>query len=171
MDLELVATTAKDQPILLNLMQLYVHDFSEFLDIDLQEDGRFPPRDFSPYWAEPGRHALFIRVDARLAGFVLVDERSRLAEDRPAMDMAEFFVLRKYRRRGVGARAAVYAFELFPGPWEVRQVPDNVAATAFWRKTIDRYTGGRFTEVILDGPRWRGPVQFFDNSRPPSGER
>jgi predicted acetyltransferase len=34
--------------------------------------------------------------------------------------MSEFFVLRKYRRQGIGRTAAVELFERFPGPWRVR---------------------------------------------------
>lgn len=44
--------------------------------------------------------------------------------------------MRKYRRRGVGARAAASLFDQFPGRWTVRQQLANPAATAFWRKAI-----------------------------------
>ncbi len=78
--------------------------------------------------------------------------------------MAEFFVLRRYRQMGVGQRAAHLLFDRFRGSWEVREVPKNSAATAFWRKAIGRYTGERYREVYWDDARWRGPVQCFDNS-------
>lgn len=51
-------------------------------------------------------------------------------------DIAEFFVMRKYRRHGVGAEAAVQLFARFPGDWTVRQQLSNPAATTFWRKAI-----------------------------------
>jgi hypothetical protein len=41
----------------------------------------------------------------------------------------------------------------------------NVAATAFWRKAIGTYTGGRFTEDVIDDARWCGPVQQFTSGR------
>jgi len=68
-------------------------------------------------------------------------------------------------RRGVGERAAAWLFERFRGPWEVRQRRENQAATAFWRRAIGRYAGGRFEELELDDERWRGPVQRFDSTR------
>jgi hypothetical protein len=46
----------------------------------------------------------------------------------------------------------------------VREKTENLAATAFWRRVIGRYTGGRFEEVVLDDERWRGPVQRLDSS-------
>ena len=50
--------------------------------------------------------------------------------------MAEFFVMRKYRRLGVGRRTAEEIFSRFPGSWTVRQQHTNSAATAFWRSII-----------------------------------
>ena len=78
-----------------------------------------------------------------------------------AFDMAEFFVMRRYRRKGVGAAAATAAFDRFKGPWEIRQRRENVAATAFWRRVIGGYTGGKFDEVHWDNAAWTGPVQTF----------
>ena len=115
------------------------------------------------YWAEPGRHPFLIRVDGKLAGFALVNARSRLTGDDGVHDLAEFFVLRRYRRRGVGERAAAWLFERFRGRWEVRQKPENLAATAFWRRVIGRHTGERFEDVLWDDERWRGPVQRFES--------
>ena len=52
------------------------------------------------------------------------------------MDLAEFFVMRKYRRHGVGTFLARELFSRFPGAWQVRQMASNSAATAFWRRAI-----------------------------------
>jgi predicted acetyltransferase len=105
------------------------------------------------------------RVDGHLAGFVILDEKSRITGDSEVMDVAEFFVMRKYRRKGVGLTAAMIAFDFFPRRWEVRQMAKNVSATAFWRKAIAQYTSGRFEEIVFDDDRWRGPVQSFDARR------
>jgi predicted acetyltransferase len=48
--------------------------------------------------------------------------------------MAEFFILRKYRHQGIGARAAWELFDRFPGRWEVFEIIENTAAQEFWRK-------------------------------------
>jgi predicted acetyltransferase len=155
----------EDQGRLQALFELYVYDFSEILDLDVEEDGRFRVPPLDAYWTDPRRHAFLIRVDGKLGGFALVLEWSRLTGDEGVCDVAEFFVMRRYRRRGVGERAAAWLFDRFRGPWEVRQKAENRAAIAFWRRVIDRYTGGRFTEVVLDDERWRGPVQRFDSAR------
>jgi predicted acetyltransferase len=106
-----------------------------------------------------------VRVDAQTAGFALVHRRSRITGDTDTWDVAEFFVMRPYRRKGAGSQAAHQMFDRFRGRWEVRQLHANTAATQFWRAVIARYTRGRYSEAVCDDDRWRGPVQAFDNSR------
>ena len=61
--------------------------------------------------------------------------------------MGEFFVLRKFRRRGVGKQAAHRLFARHPGRWEVRELPSNMPAQGFWRRIIADYTQGDFSEA------------------------
>lgn len=153
--------TAAEEPVLRNLAQLYAYDFGEVMGWDIPDSGRFPDGIIDGCFDGAHRQAFLLRVDGRLAGFAIVDTRSRLTGDEGVRDMAEFFVARRYRGRGVGAEAARVLFERFGGRWEVRQTDGNGPALAFWRKVIARYTGGRFEESVHDGPRWRGPVQSF----------
>ena len=161
MNVTVTPATVDDAGRLGALFELYVYDFSEILGLDVGDDGRFLLPPLERWFLEPRRHAFLIHVDGKLAGFALVHGMSRLSGDEGISDLAEFLVLRKYRCRGVGERAAAWIFDRFRGPWEVRQKPENDAATAFWRRVIDRYTGGRFTEETLDNHHWRGPVQRF----------
>jgi predicted acetyltransferase len=162
--LDIIPVLDSDRERLRALVELYVYDFSELLGFDVGDDGRFAtPLD--RWLAEPLREAFFARVDGKLAGFAIVAHASRSSGDARVHDMAEFFVLRKYRRRGVGARVATALFDRFSGPWEVRQRHQNLAATAFWRRVIGDYTGGRFEDLVLDDERWRGPAQRFDSGR------
>lgn len=150
-----------ERPVLDNLMQLYIYDWSELRPLDVGDDGRFADYPLDAYWEDGWRHPLLLRVGGRLAGFALVSERSRLTGAPGVFDMAEFFVMRRFRRKGVGRAAASAAFDRFKGPWEIRQQDENTAATAFWRSAIARYTGGSYREVRWDDPAWTGPVQMF----------
>lgn len=161
MDVAVAVATRDEQPILEALAQLYIYDLSDVLAIDVGPDGTYPPLPVQRYFGDPRRHAFLLRVDGKLAGFALVGQGSRLDGDDTVHDVAEFFVVRRYRRHGVGARAAAALFDRFPGRWEVRQKRENRAATAFWRSAIARYTGGAFEELLVDDDRWRGPVQRF----------
>lgn len=150
-----------DRVALENLMQLYAYDWSELADLDVGHDGRFQDYPLEPWFRDDWRHPFLVRVGEKLAGFALIQERSRLSGARGVFDMAEFFVMRRYRRRGVGLTAAALAFARFRGSWEVRQRERNEAATAFWRRAIGSYTGGRFDEVFWKDETWTGPVQRF----------
>lgn len=48
--------------------------------------------------------------------------------------MAEFFVVRKHRRSGVGFQAVRQLIGARPGQWEIAVVRANVGALAFWRR-------------------------------------
>ncbi|HEY2154099.1 MAG TPA: GNAT family N-acetyltransferase [Isosphaeraceae bacterium] len=158
-----------DAPTIANLLQLYLHDFTEFDGHDADDSGRFAYDDLAPYWTEPDRRAFLIRADGRLAGFVLVDREAPLSGPGACWSIAEFFVMRKYRRRGIGARAAAEVFRRLPGRWEVSQIAANTPAQVFWRAAIARCTGGRYTETFVEGDDCRGPVQSFTIESPAPG--
>ena len=132
------------------LLQLYLYDFSEFGGGDVGADGRFAYPYFENYWTEPERHPFLFGVGDAAAGFAFV--RAPVLAGAPH-DMAEFFILRRYRRRDVGRVAATSVFEMFPGEWQVRQMRSNVSATAFWKATIPY----PFEESSNDD----GPLQRF----------
>jgi predicted acetyltransferase len=151
--------------VLDSLMQLYLHDFSEHAPLgtkygEVDEEGRFNYPWLDTYWQEAGRVPLLIRADGRLAGFMLVNQWSAL--DRPLDHaMAEFFVLRKYRRARVGTRAAQQVFRRMRGHWEVPIAIDNQAALAFWRTVVSSLPIAA-EEHVDDGQRWAGWVLCFD---------
>ena len=150
-------------PALESLVQLYAYDWSELLALDVADDGRFEGIPLERYWVDAWRHPLLLRVEGKLAGFALVHERSRLTGAKGVFDMAEFFVLRRFRRQGVGLAAAIAAFERFRGPWEVRQREVNTAATTFWRRAIGPYTRDAYEELRWSSPDWSGIVQKFSS--------
>ncbi len=146
MDVEVIEAARSDKPVLRNLLELYQHDFSAFDDVDVDAQGLYNYRFLDNYWTETNRHPLLFRVDGKWAGFALVRAGA-------PHDMAEFFVMRKYRRRGVGTVLAREVFARFPGAWQVRQMASNPAATAFWTRAIPV----DFAQETLD----HGPVQRF----------
>ncbi len=167
---ELTTVPSEQRSALANLVQLYLHDFSEFAAIgtdhgEVGGDGTFAYDWLHLYWQDSWRIPLFIQADGRLAGFALVSRWSAL--DRPVdHSMAEFFVVRKYRRSQVGLRAATLIFERFPGRWEVPVAWYNAPALTFWRNTILAATSANAEEVQGDGQRWTGPVLCFASPKP-----
>lgn len=138
---ELVPATPDQEPILANLLELYAHDFSEFHEIELGADGRFGYQYLPLYWREPNRRPFLIRVDGRLAGLVLVKKGSEGSGDESVWDMAEFFVVRRYRRLGIGTYVAHEVWRELPGRWEIRVMEANRSAQLFWARAISAFTG------------------------------
>lgn len=156
-DVTLVPALRKDMPLIAVLSRFYTYDIARAvipaLDWPLTRDWLYDPGDWSFYWDE-GNHPFLIEADGEIAGFCMIDHRAIA----PTFDwnMGQFFVLGTMARRGIGRRAACLAFERFPGIWQVTQIPENQPAVAFWRSTIDGYTGGRFEEQVLPDPQEDG---------------
>jgi predicted acetyltransferase len=139
--IDLIRAAPEQAPILANLLELYAHDFSEFHDIDLGEDGRFGYGPLPLYWSEPDRYPFLIKLDGKWAGLALVKKGSQVSGNDDIWDMAEFFIVRGCRRCGIGSRVAHEVWRRFPGPWEVRVMQANVAAQHFWARAISGFTG------------------------------
>jgi predicted acetyltransferase len=146
---ELIPATPDQEPILANLLELYAHDFSEFLDLELGPDGRFDYKDLPLYWRESDRHPFLVRVDSKLAGLVLVKKGLPISGHGPIWDMAEFFVVRGYRKRGIGTEIAQEVWRRFPGVWKVRVMESN-PAVRFWGRAISAFTGEAIRSIRIE---------------------
>lgn len=163
--LEILSAAPEQEQALANLLELYAHDFSEFHDLEIREDGRFGYPSLRLYWSEPDRHPLVVRLDGKLAGLVLVKKGSRISANDTVWDIAEFFILRGCRRRGVGTQVAHEVWRRFPGLWEVRVMQANIPAQQFWAGAIATFLGEEIRPVPIEhgGRRW---VLFsFDTSK------
>jgi predicted acetyltransferase len=146
----------EQQAVLSNLYQLYIHDFTEFVGLPLGNDGRFDYDPLPPYWIEPDRFPFIVWVDGKLAGFALVKKGSDFSGRAEVWDMADFFVVRGVRGKGVGCSVAKSIWQQFPGPWEVRVITTNVPAQQFWTKAISRFLGKRIEpELVTKGEETR----------------
>lgn len=154
MTVTLHPATHADLALVKNLVPYYIYDMAEHLGWPCTSEGRFDGcDDLETYFAGERRHAFILRDGLEPAGFVLI------LADKPEPDVdysvTDFFVLRKFRRQGVGQRTAHDLFRRFPGRWKVEQFAANQPAVAFWTTIIDRYTKGHFhqrTGVSQWGP-------------------
>ena len=153
---ELIPASVEQKPVLANLLELYSHDFCDFIDLEIGHDGRFGYCDLDLYWTAPQRHPFLIYVNSKLAGFALVNEIRGSQSNFTSWDMVEFFVLRRYRRRGIGTRVAHEVFSRFPGQWQVRVRESNQPACKFWKQAAVAFTGQavRSARVVSGGAEW-----------------
>ena len=167
MQIEVLPAATEHEPVLANLLELYAHDFSEFSDLKIGVDGRFGYEPLPLYWRESNRFPFLVRANGDLAGFVLVQQGSQVSGAGEIWDVAEFFVLRGYRRHGVGLRVAHDVWSMFTGSWEVRVTDKNLAGRAFWQRAVSEFTGVRAESALAEvaGKRWR-VFSFFSNAPP-----
>lgn len=79
-------------------------------------------------------------------------------------NVAEFFVMNVFRRKGIGEVAARRLFALFPGQWEIAVMRANLPAIAFWRSVVASVSNGTFEEIERSDVGWDGPVLRFSSA-------
>lgn len=152
--------------VISNLLELYSHDFSEISPdknrFDVNENGRFEYPYLDEYWNENNRFAYLIRIDGKIAGFALVNQNSILQNSNPSFQMAEFFVLRKYRGRGVGINAAKKILYQHPGLWEIPVIRNNLSGFKFWTSLLKQVVKNQYQIIEVSNAKWKGPILSFD---------
>ena len=158
---ELSEVQEKDKDIIFNLMQLYTYELSFYEDetanFQLLDNGLFKLSKYIDlYWTQEERHPYILKCDGQIAGFVL----ERFNED-GMNEIAEFFVLNKYRKHGAGTFMANEMFKKYKGKWEIRTLLRNKQAQEFWRKVVKSASNGNYEErFIRDNTRY---AFYFEN--------
>ena len=158
MNVELRAVQYDEKEILRNLLELYMYELSPYLEnVELNKYGLFGYRYLDHYWTEEGRFPFFIYASDKLAGFAMIRKFDVQSENEFKWLMAEFFVIRKFQKQGIGRIAAMQAFNRFPGTWIVAQIENNIPSRLFWEKVISEYTNGAYIQTKLG----KQPAQEF----------
>jgi predicted acetyltransferase len=74
--------------------------------------------------------------------------------------MAEFFIAREWRRRGLGQEAVRLICDRFAGRWHIMEYLRNAPAVTFWRRVVNAYTGSNYREQSSSGE----VHQYFDSA-------
>lgn len=125
----------------------------------LGEIGHREPDQLLRWFADRTAHAVTILYGAERVGFAMVNQRSRAADTAAAaservaaeFSMAEFFIARPWRRRGIGAQAVRLILDRFTGAWLITEHTRNGTAVNFWRRVVSAYTGSKYQERIVNG--------------------
>ncbi|MEO7105046.1 MAG: GNAT family N-acetyltransferase [Rhodoferax sp.] len=162
-NVELRPAKGKELAAIENLMQFYLYDFSEFLPLQISENGLFTIRSKASYWEKSTTLPFLIWVDGEIAGFVTVDDETHFPSSQ--YSIGYFFVSRRFRGHGIGATVVAKLLNQLPGEWQIFYVTSNSTAASFWAKTISRLTNAAFTvdpviedeyECTLYRFTWRG---------------
>ena len=98
--------SAAEPPLIEGMSRFYIYDFSEMQpaisdEMGFDQQGDFGIQTYLEYWTESGRDPLLIRLGKRPFGFAMINTHCHQGGS-VARNMGEFFVPRKYRRRGDG---------------------------------------------------------------------
>jgi predicted acetyltransferase len=169
MDFDLTLATADDAHVFLNLWPLYQYDISEVGGTlpnahGVFEDDPVRTADYAGplrvWFHRPGfLFPYLIRVDGRAAGFAMLGAAPAHAPKGADFFVHEFFILRPFRRHGLGERVMHRLFAAHPGQWELWVLPENTPALHFWRRTIARATS--FIETREYKDMWESEAVVF----------
>jgi predicted acetyltransferase len=154
-DLSLSKMGPESDLVLRNLFEHYVHDMAEWFDIDTKADGSYS-YDTSPIWRN-GCEAYLAKLGDSIAGFAIAGPAAEWPGGAGALDVREFFVIRRFRKHGVGSRMAGLLWGRHPGEWLVRVLEVNAPAVLFWRTAISSHSRNCFEEErrMVSGRPWR----------------
>ncbi|GGF72033.1 hypothetical protein GCM10010912_16460 [Paenibacillus albidus] len=157
---QLISVSEESKVTLHNIYQLYLYDFSQFTEEDINSCGLFGVS-LDHYWQDPRWNPFFIVHDGKIMGFLVVLFENYDVDPDPTHVIYDFMILKKHRRNGFGKEAAIKAFNLYKANWKVAQMSSNEAAVLFWRSVITEYTNDTYTELYR--PDFKKYVQSFNN--------
>lgn len=157
----LARAEVQHQPYLREALNAYLRELStmEGADAEAREalrragDRPLPYPWFDSYWKESGRFPFLIQMQEELAGFCFLRDAGTHWE------IAEFYVLPGFRRRGAGAEAVRAVVDFCRSQSRhallcADVLPWNTAALAFWQRQgfaiVSRDDQGFHTELRLD---------------------
>ena len=160
MSVTLRRAATNHKPTIANLIQLYLHDMTEFMPFPVGADGRFEYGFLDRFW----RHPYFIMQGDEIAGFALVVDECPLTGRAPCWFMAEFFVLKAYGgapaiRRSIWHSKPIPAHGTSPSP--VPTALHRLSGAGAWRigpihlaTSTSMATTGRSTPSALSEAGW-----------------
>jgi predicted acetyltransferase len=148
MNISIVPVSKDEKEILRNLLEKYLYEFSQYENTDVNNFGLYGYDYLDNYWTEENRFAYLIKADNKCAGFVMFNDYREIKIE-TNYSLAEFFILYKYRKMGIGTYVIKTIFEKYKGKWQLMYHPKNINSKIFWNKIIKEYTNGKY-EIIKD---------------------
>lgn len=151
-EVRLLPIKIEEMQILENLMALYLHDLSAFSeDLKVNGNGKFVYEGLEYYFKTEELKPFFIYYGEELAGFILLNSGKYVSM---IIDYSvhEFFVLKSYRKMGIGSKAIEKIFELYKGKYKILQLSKNKPAIDFWTN-LYKVNGIEYSQMneISDG--------------------
>ena len=145
--LKIIEAKKEDRDTVMNLLEKYLYEFSQWEKTDVNDNGLYGYEYLDCYFEETNRFPYLIKVDGKLAGFILVSDYPEVPEEKTDFCLSEFFIMNKYRRKGYGKEAVFQVLTMHHGKWQLKRHPHNIGSVHFWNNVIAEYTKGNFRLV------------------------
>lgn len=147
--LKIIPATLQDATVLFRLMQLYYFEASAWSDEDILPEGLYDCdyADVEATLREQSYWARLLWLDGKLCGFVLVDDVD--FQGRCIQELADLFVLPKFRGKGIAAAVVTALVTPETGQWLLATFRDDLRAHDFWRRNLPKM--GMTFEIPVDG--------------------
>lgn len=152
-NMKLVEIPILEKSKLEKLMQLYLHELSEYFPADYRGNTCEYLYDLSTYFNN--NKSYFIQVEDKIIGFILLD----INED--YYEISEIFIVNNFKKNHYGEQAANEIFNMYPGNWKIKAVPNSPNAEMFWDKVIKRYTNNNYKKEKTG--KYNRPEYYFNN--------
>lgn len=132
MDALIELVPAANKAVFARYFQDYLREHAGFTG-KTPVDGVFRYPWFDLYWREPDkRWAFWMRKGDDVVAIALV----RIDQADGRYEMAEFYVVDRFRGQGRSDRFTKDVISRFKGSWKLNQVKRNGRAVAFWRRVL-----------------------------------
>lgn len=158
--LQVTPMKVEEKMILQNIYPLYLHDLSEYCDQEMREDGTYDIAFLDLFFEKEDLVPFLIRLNEWVVGFILIQKGTYAPSSGEDYYLSEFFILRNFRKRGLGREAVRKLFTQYPGTYLLGQLPNNLPAIHFW-KSVYRSIGVDFQETLQDFGDYQLFLQSF----------
>lgn len=136
--IELARIQPGEELTLASLFQFYCYDNSGWDGEDVDVNGRFDACEetITDYVRDPAKAAYWIKVEGALAGFAVTEPVD--LPDGAIEEFADFFVLKKFRRRGVALEVVRNLVVESRQRWLISVFRDDIEAARFWQSAFVR---------------------------------
>lgn len=131
-NLQIVRKNKKEE--MRNYLNEYLIELKEFDDtIKFNKKGEPIYKYFDDYFIDKDRYPIYFIIDNNIAGIALVRELEI------GYEIAEFYVLKEYRKEGNSLIFIKMIFDLFDGDFSFSTRLENKIAIKFWDKVSSEY--------------------------------
>jgi len=150
-EINLRVATDSDKLILKNLQQFYLHDLSEYtINLDVDVNGLFENNDIDIFYEKDALIPLVIEYEKIVVGFILLATPPYTLQGADYV-INDFFILRKYRGRGLGKVVAKELFKARLGKYAMMQLINNQTAISFWKIVLSENGFAYEEKEVMDG--------------------